>query len=127
VLAGTRIGRDTIGEAGAPPDAHRFGDLIRRDDFVGIGIDHDQRHLHRVQQVLLLTEGPRRPIRLALGSPAIGFEPRKEKREHHAEQGDRTGRERGSDAREERQQPGALGDVKRRDRAHLLDDGVGDG
>jgi len=120
-----RIGRDALREARTALDADRFRDLVCGDDFVGVRIDDDERHLHRVQQVLFLAERTRRAIGFALRLAPVHFEAGEQHGQDRTEQRDGAPREGRSDAREECEEPGALGNMKRRNCANVRDHGVG--
>ena len=127
VRARPLVGGDPLGEARPAPDADRLRDAVRRHDLVGVRVDDHQRHLHRVEQVLLLSERPRGALRLSLRLAPVHLESRQQHDQDRAEQRDGAARERRRGAREERQQPRALRYVKRRHGADVADDGMRDG
>jgi hypothetical protein len=93
-------------------------------DAVAVGIDHRQRHLHRIEQVLLLA-----PFALGLASRLLGvatadFETGLERKSEKSDQDRGQQRHRRPGAREQHDQPLALGDLERRHRVGRLGDTV---
>jgi hypothetical protein len=119
---GALVGPDDVGEPPAGSDADRLRRAVGRNDRVGVWIDDDERHLHRVQQVLLLGERALGSKALAIGAAAVDLEAGEQHRQDTAEEDDGSDRKDRRALRKSHDEPRVVGHLERRHGAGIAHD-----